>query len=61
MKDFQQTETRKITREMTLNGCPIREIADVCDVSTARIYQHLKKLGMRPAAKAPSVMPRRVR
>ena len=61
MKQYQQANTRNAVSEMTRNGIPVREIADTLELSTQRVYQHLKALGMSPASSASSPMPRRVR
>ena len=57
MKSFQITETRKFVGELVEDGYSVADIARVLDVSRARVYQHLKKLGMRPPGSIPSVMP----
>lgn len=63
MKPFQETDTRQTVADMTRNGCTAREISTTLEISTQRVYQHLDKLGMKPAARSqtPNVMPRRVR
>lgn len=45
----QLSETRRKVKELTELGHSPREIAQLVNVSTQRVYQHLKKLGMDPA------------
>ena len=61
MKSFQITETRKFVGELVEEGRSVADIARVLDLSRARVYQHLKKLGMKPPGSRPNVMPRKVR
>ncbi len=53
--------TREVVADMTRNDYTPREISRLLDLSTQMVYRHIKALGMKPATKAPSVMPRRVR
>lgn len=43
------SDTRRQVRDLTIEGVTPRDIAKQLDISTQRVYQHLKKLGLEPA------------
>lgn len=50
----QPSETRQRVEDLIGKGLTVREVADVIGISTQRVYQHLDKLGMKPAQKVAS-------
>mgnify|MGYP003577002698 CR=1 FL=1 len=50
--------TRQADKDLTAKGRTPREIANKLNISTQRVYHHLKKLGLEPAKQSKASCPK---